>query len=60
MSPFASAAPRMILESELRPYLTKSEINALLTRRDLVIDFFDKAVPEKGEQAVLYDLPPRQ
>ena len=49
-----------ILESELRPYLTKSEVKALLTRRDLIIDFFDKAVAEKSEQAVLYDMPPRQ
>ncbi len=48
-----------ILESELRPYLTKSEVKALLTRRDLIIDFFDKAVAEKGEQAVLYDMLPR-
>ena len=48
------------LEGELRPYLTKSQIKALLARRDLIVEYFDNAVAEKGEQAVLYDLPPRQ
>ena len=48
------------LESELRPYLSKSEIKALLARRDLIVEYFDNAVAEKGEQAVLYDLPPQQ
>ena len=40
---------------ELQPYLTKQEVEALLARRDLIVQFFDKAVAEKGEQAVLYD-----
>ena len=48
------------LEGELRPYLTKWQIKALLARRDLIVEYFDNAVAEKGEQAVLYDLPPRQ
>ena len=48
------------LAGELRPYLTKSQIKALLARRDLIVEYFDNAVAEKGEQAVLYDLPPRQ
>ena len=48
------------LESELRPYLSKSEIKGLLARRDLIVEYFDNAVAEKGEQAVLYDLPPQQ
>lgn len=48
------------MEEQLRPYLTKSEIKAILERRDLIVDFFDKAVKEKGEGAVLYDLPARE
>ena len=47
------------LAGELRPYLTKSQIKALLARRDLIVKYFDNAVAEKGEQAVLYDLPAR-
>lgn len=48
------------LEEQLQPFLTKSEIKALLARRDLIVKFFDNAVKEKGEGAVLYDLPARQ
>ncbi len=47
------------LTGELRPYLSKSQIKGLLARRDLIVEYFDNAVAEKGEQAVLYDLPPR-
>ena len=47
------------LEGELRPYLNKRQIKALLARRDLIVKYFDNAVAEKGEQAVLYDLPAR-
>ena len=49
-----------MLARELRPYLRKAQIKALLARRDRIVKFFDKAVAEKGEQAVLYDSPPRQ
>ncbi len=48
------------LAGELRPYLNKRQIKALLARRDLIVKYFDNAVAEKGEQAMLYDLPPRQ
>jgi hypothetical protein len=47
------------LDEQLQPFLTKSEIKALLARRDLIVKFFDNAVKEKGEGAVLYDLPAR-
>jgi len=47
------------LMEQLRPYLTKSEVKALLARRDLIVKFFDQAVAEKGESAILYDLPQR-
>ena len=48
------------LAEELRPYLSKAQIKGLLARRDLIVEYFDNAVAEKGEQAMLYDLPPRQ
>jgi hypothetical protein len=44
---------------QLRPYLNKSEVKAVLARRDLIVKFFDQAVAEKGESAMLYDLPQR-
>jgi hypothetical protein len=36
-------------------YLSKKEIQGLLARRDRIVQFFDRAIAEKGEQAVLYD-----
>jgi hypothetical protein len=38
-------------------WLNKSEIEGLMARRDLIVQFFDKEVAAKGEGAVLYDLP---
>ena len=35
-------------------YLTDNEINALLTRRDLIIDEINKRIRELGEDKVLY------
>ena len=48
------------LNEKLRPFLTKTEVKAILTRRDKVVRFFDDAVAEKGQGAVLYDLPQRE
>jgi hypothetical protein len=48
------------LNEKLRPFLTKTEIKAMLVRRDKVVRFFDDAVTQKGEGAVLYDLPKRE
>lgn len=48
------------LNEKLRPFLTKTEVKAILTRRDKVVRFFDDAVTEKGQGAVLYDLPQRE
>lgn len=47
------------MEEQLLPFLTKGEIKAILARRDLIVKYFEKAVKEKGEDAVLYDMPPR-
>ena len=38
-------------------WLTRDEIEGLMARRDLIVQFFDKEVVAKGEGAVLYDLP---
>jgi len=37
-----------------KPYLTKSEVKALIARRDKIVAYFDKLVAEKGEGQVLY------
>jgi hypothetical protein len=48
------------LNEQLRPYLNKSEIKAMLERRNVIVKFFDDAVVARGEGAVLYDLPARE
>ena len=35
-------------------YLTKSEIKALMTRRDKIVAYFQKLISEMGESEVLY------
>lgn len=37
-----------------KPHLGKSEVKAVMARRDKIVAFFDKAIAEKGEAAVLY------
>jgi hypothetical protein len=46
-----------VVQQALGRWLTKSEIEGLMARRDLIVQFFDKEVAAKGEGAVLYDLP---
>jgi hypothetical protein len=45
------------VQQALGRWLTKNEIEGLMARRDLIVQFFDKEVAAKGEGAVLYDLP---
>jgi hypothetical protein len=45
------------VQQALGRWLGKSEIEGLMARRDLIVQFFDKEVAAKGEGAVLYDLP---
>jgi hypothetical protein len=47
---------REALELKLGHYLTKMEIDGLLSRRDRILKFFDEQVAQKGEGAVLFDL----
>jgi len=37
-----------------KPFLTKSEVKALMARRDKIVGTFEKLVAQKGEGAVLY------
>ena len=48
-----------LLTSKLKRWLTSPEIDGLLARRDKIVEFFDKEIGAKGEDAVLFDLPPR-
>ena len=45
------------VQQALGRWLSKSEIEGLMSRRDLIVQFFDREVAAKGEGAVLYDLP---
>jgi hypothetical protein len=45
-----------MLEEKLRSYLTRSQIEALLARRDQIVKFFDDQIKRKGEAEVLFDL----
>lgn len=46
-----------VLKDKLGRWLGKMEIDGLLARRDLIVQFFEKEVAAKGEAAVLYDFP---
>jgi len=45
------------VQRALGSWLNKLEIEGLMARRDLIVQFFDREVAAKGEGAVLYDLP---
>lgn len=45
------------LQKRLGRWLNKSEIAAVLTRRDLIVRTFDDQIKIRGEGAILYDLP---
>ena len=43
---------------KVRPQLlSQGELDAVMARRDKIVEFFDDAVKQKGEAAVLFDLP---
>jgi hypothetical protein len=42
------------LTDKTKPYLTNEEIKALMARRDIIVEFFQKLMTEKGEKEVLY------
>ena len=49
-----------VLATELQPYMKESEMEALLARRDHIVEFFEKEIAQKGKEAVLYDYLPRR
>jgi len=42
------------LENKTKGYLTKSEVQALMARRDKILAYFRGLIAEKGENAVLF------
>ena len=50
------ALDKAAVQKALMPYCTKSEVESVMARRDVIVQFFDNQVKEKGESAVLYDL----
>jgi len=47
-----------VTRERLAPYLSKTEINALLVRRDKMVLHFQELIDERGEAAVLYEVAP--
>ena len=47
------------LKTGLAKYLTIEQIEALDSRRQLLVKHYDQEIARRGESAVLYDLPPR-
>ncbi len=52
-------ASKEVLTRRLGKFLTSEQLDALDTRRALIVRHFDELVASKGGRAVLYDLPPR-
>lgn len=46
---------RISLRRELGECLTSDEIDALLARRDRIVEHFDRQIAQKGEQTVLFE-----
>jgi hypothetical protein len=47
---------KALLEQKLRPYLTRSDIEALLSRSEKIVKVFDAEIAGKGDAVVLFDL----
>jgi hypothetical protein len=50
---------REVMKQKLGKYLASEQLDALETRRALLVKHFAEQIALKGEAAVLYDLPPR-
>lgn len=50
---------RPTLETAMKDLLDRPQINGLLGRRDWIVQYYDAKIARLGEDAVLYDLPPR-
>jgi len=51
------ALNRETLQRKVGAWLSKPEIDAVIARRDVLVDILDKQIAAKGEATVLYDLP---
>jgi hypothetical protein len=43
------------LTRELGEYLAGPELDALLSRRDKIVEYFDRQIAERGEETVLFE-----
>jgi hypothetical protein len=50
------ALNKAAVQKALMPYCTKSEVEGVMARRDLIVAYYDEQIKQKGEAAVLYDL----
>jgi hypothetical protein len=50
---------RPVVAERMGDLLRAGEIDALMSRRDLILRFFERKVADEGEDKVLYDMPPR-
>ena len=48
------ALDEAVVRERLKPYLSSFEMDALLTRRKLILERLDKLIAERGEEKVLY------
>jgi hypothetical protein len=42
------------LQQKTKGYLNKEAVQAVMARRDKIVDYFQKLIAEKGENGVLY------
>jgi hypothetical protein len=47
-----------VIEAAMKPYLTPKAIQALLDRRNIILDKLQNLIKDKGEAAVLFDINP--
>jgi hypothetical protein len=51
---------KAVIRQKLAKYLSGDRLDALDTRRELIVKHFDEQIAHRGEAAVLFDLPRRQ
>lgn len=51
------ALTRETLQAKLNAWVSKGEMDAVISRRDVIIAILDKQIATKGEAAILYDFP---
>lgn len=46
-----------VVEEQLAPYLNSSQINSLMKRQELLVEYLQKIIDERGEKKVLFSYP---